>query len=101
MPGREESSALRALSARGARSAGDLVHAAASWRALRLPDDPGAAADLITWSEAHGIFASMMKCRPHPRSHNGGSEIASDGVSRFWARIAGFVASAVPEHRWA
>jgi hypothetical protein len=65
---------------------------AAFWRAVRIPDDPVAAAEFIDWGLSAGLWHRMMQWRSLPDKFDDHKhELNHDGVGKFWERVAELV----------
>ncbi len=63
------------------------VDMATSWRGLRLPQDPEAAAAFIVTAKSMGIFEAMMHYETPPYLS---PELATDGAAQMWQTVADF-----------
>lgn len=93
IPSENEQSLLWRLSVRGntleQEEATRLRVDSATWRGLRLPDDPTNAADFIVWCLREGIFENMMRCEVHPHPDDSHAhELGDNGVEQFWSVVA-------------
>jgi len=93
IPSTEEQELLWELSEKGIvlTSSPDpqLLEKAKHWRGLRLPTPSSSAAKFITWTLANGVWASMGSFSSFPEDPG----LHSDGVARFWKRIAEYIAA--------
>lgn len=88
LPGKEENRHLWDLAARreGLHTI-SLITKAHHWRALRLPDDPYAAAGFTAWCLREKLFAAMM----HYHRAQEAVELQSNGVEQFWSQVAALI----------
>jgi hypothetical protein len=62
-----------------------LFEASRSWRGVRIPSDPGGAADFIWWMHSSGYLARMLNSNLDREVQDEESRVLGpDGVSEFW-----------------
>lgn len=74
----------------------NILSEAGHWRGMFLPNDPLSASRFILKCQNKGIFGKMMQYRPSVKTAiERPEEIVSDGVGRFWKKVAGYVETQV------
>lgn len=92
IPTREEQQTLFEMSETGQNispsQAERLFPRAATWRGVRIQNDPKKASQFIWWCMENGIFGKMHECYNCPRGDEMCKhELGSDGVARFWEQV--------------
>ncbi|MCL4367407.1 hypothetical protein M1563_04550 [Patescibacteria group bacterium] len=95
IPLESEQKALWQKAARGLPSDGlggeEVVQKAAHWRGIIIPHQPKHAAQFIWWCLNEGLFTAMAGSFIEARDYNHTDELGSDGVQKFWKKIAQLV----------
>ena len=73
------------------REGKEILEAARSWRALRLPRSAAAAAKFITWALDQRLLMQMGQCTIPVSSDPRPSEVSPDGVREFWDAAARYL----------
>jgi hypothetical protein len=67
-----------------------ILEGAKYWRGLILPEGSIKAANFIWWCLREGVLKTMVSDYIEPKGE--GSELGSDGVTKFWQKVADLVA---------